>query len=304
MRQKLEIRPAQAADKEAVAAFCARIWDGQDYLPQVWDGWWNDRQGVLLTALLDGVPVGVVRAAFPNPEEAWLEGMRVDPQHHGAGIATNLFVALIEEVRRRGARAARLMTVGTNYPVHRMCAHLGFARVAHVRQRFRRLEEGAVPSAARPLRLDEVALAQALLSGHGLVPGQTPFLAVTAGLCPLGGGVWTSWSESRLIEHLARGEVWTWEGDRGPRAVAVVGPHRRRPGVWEVGLLDGPVPDCTALLDALVRRPELPASVGEEEPGVRMALPLDLRRLRRATAAAGYRPRHTWQMWIFQRLLH
>jgi GNAT superfamily N-acetyltransferase len=303
MERDVQIRRARADDKEAVLAFCAHIWGGQDYLPQAWDNWLNDSQGILLVALQKGVPVGVVRAAFPGRGEAWLEGMRVDPERRGAGIATALFAALVEEVRQRGAHVARLMTLGTNYPVHRMCAHLGLARVLRLRPRSRPLEVGATPPAARPLGADEIALAQALLARQGLTGGVASFLAVTGGLCPTGGGVWTSWSEDRLGEHLARGEVWTWQGIRGPLAIAVVSPHRRRPGVWEVGLLEGPVPDCTALLAALVRRPALPASEPDTPAQVRLALPLELPRLDRAAAAASYRPRRGWQYWIFERAL-
>lgn len=98
----LEIRSAQPTDRDAILAFCARIWEGHDYLPQVWDEWLNDAQGLLLVALLEGVPIAVARADLSLPHEAWLEGMRVDPAHRQEGVATALFQAQLEEVARRG----------------------------------------------------------------------------------------------------------------------------------------------------------------------------------------------------------
>jgi hypothetical protein len=38
----VQIRPAQAADKPAVETLCAQIWEGEDYVPQVWDTWLAD----------------------------------------------------------------------------------------------------------------------------------------------------------------------------------------------------------------------------------------------------------------------
>lgn len=296
----LQIRPAQASDRDAVFAFCARIWEGHDYLPSVWDEWLNDPRGILLAALQDGVPVGVARAAFPRPQEAWLEGMRVDPDYGGAGIATALSLALLEACRQRGARVARLLTMAHTLPVHRLCARLGFALLLRLRQRFCPLRVGPAPAALRRLVPGDLPLAQELLSR----PARgRPFLEVTRGLYSQGGGVWSPWNEARLAEHLAGGQVWTWEGERGPRAIAVVNPHRRRAGVFEVALLEGPGPDCTALLAALRWRDMLPLVETGTPPGVRVPLPVDLVRLQRAALRAGYRLVWREQLYVYEKTL-
>jgi GNAT superfamily N-acetyltransferase len=299
----LEIRPTQPADRDAVAAFCAHIWGGHDYVPRVWDEWLNAADGLFLTGLLDGVPVAVARAYFPAPDEAWLEGMRVDPAHRNAGIAWEVSAALVEACRERGARAIRLMTMENNTPIHHICARLGLELIMRLRRRIRPLEMGLAPTALRWLRTDEAPLAQALLKRHPLPVGTEPSLTFTHGLYSLGGGIWTAWNEERLHAHLARGEVWTWEGKRGPRAIAVVSPHRRYPSIFEVGLLEGPASDCTALLSALVRREVLPPPNPDRPPGVRMFLPVELKRLHRAAARARYRMVGRRQMVIYERRL-
>jgi len=300
----LTIRPARPADGDAVFAFCTGVWGGHDYLPRVWDEWLNDPQGLLLVALRDGVPVAVARADLSLPQEAWLEGMRVDPAHRQEGVATALFQAQLEEVARRGVRVVRLMTVGTNWPVHRMCARLGLERVARVRARHRDLQLGAPPAAARPLDLAEWYGAQALL----LRParrGALSFLQATRGLYSRSGGIWTAWNEERLREHLGRGEVWVCEERGRPAALAVLSPHRRRRGAFEIGLLEGPAGACTRLLQALAWRPELPPGEPDSPPRLRLALPAELLRLHRAAAAAGYAflPGRRGEMWIFERVL-
>ena len=294
----LIIRPAQPGDRADVFAFCARH-DGDDYVLRVWDEWLADRQGSLLVATWEGTPVGLARTVFPVPGEAWLEGMRVDPGHREKGIATAIFEAQVEEAAGRGVHVARLMTAWDNLPVHRMCARLGFRRVLRLRRRFRPLEEGAPPRALRTVTPAELPLARALLSRQRRSPG---FLALSAGLYSLAGGVWTEWNEGWLREHLARGEVWTWEQGQ-PGAIAVVCPHRRRPGVFEVGLLEGPAGACTALLRALACRPEVPAGETGTPAQVRLFLPLEAGRLQTAAATAGYRFLRGWrgEMWVFER---
>lgn len=299
----LNIRPAQTEDYEAVAAFCSRIWEGHDYVPQLWQEWLNDPQGLLTIATWEDIPVAVVRADLSSPGEAWLEGMRVDPGQRRRGISSALFQALMEDLARRGIRVTRLMTLWNNGPVHRMCARLGFRQVLRLRQRFRALEQGTPSSALRPLMLEEAPLAEALLARRGVAARPTPpFLAVTGGLYSRGGGLWQSWNQDRLRQHLDLGQVWVWEEAGLPKAIAVVNPHRRRPGVYEVGMLEGPTGACSLLLEALVHREEIPPTGTEYPAMARISLPLEQTRLHRTAAAAGYRFHPGWrgEMWIFE----
>lgn len=196
------------------------------------------------------------------------------------------------------------MTLGTNWPVHRMCARLGFRCVARVQQRHRELQGGTPPAAARPLEPGEWSVAQALLLGP-VRRGALSFLQATGGLYSRSGGIWTEWNETRLHEHLARGEVWVWEEKGRPAALAVISPHRRWRGAFEIGLWEGTAGACTGLLEALAYRPELSPTAPGDIPRIRLALPAEVRRLHRAGAAAGYRflPGRRWQMWIFERIM-
>ncbi len=125
---QLEIRPARAEDRDAVLAFCAHTWESGDYIEYVWDKWLHDPEGLLLVATSDGQPVGIDHLQMLNATDAWLEGLRVDPNYRHQGIAKAMGVALMAEAMRRGAVRVRLMTVSTN------TASLRLLEQTHMRQ--------------------------------------------------------------------------------------------------------------------------------------------------------------------------
>lgn len=111
---QLEVRRAREEDRDAVLAFSSQTWEWGDYIAYVWDEWLHDENGALFVATLDGQPVGIANLRILNASEAWLEGMRVDPDYRQQGIASALFDAQIAEALRRHALTARLITESTN----------------------------------------------------------------------------------------------------------------------------------------------------------------------------------------------
>lgn len=109
-----EVRSAQPEDKDTVLAFCTHTWDWGDYIDRVWDDWLVDSRGKLFVATTDGQPTGVAHLHMLNATDAWLEGLRVDPNYRQQGIAQALHLAMLEEAIRRGATNVRLLTDSTN----------------------------------------------------------------------------------------------------------------------------------------------------------------------------------------------
>ncbi len=108
------VRSARPEDKDIVLAFCTHTWDWGDYIDRVWDEWRLDSQGELFVAVTDGQPTGVAHLRMVNATDAWLEGLRVDPNYRQQGIAKALNTAMLEGAIRRGATNARLVTESTN----------------------------------------------------------------------------------------------------------------------------------------------------------------------------------------------
>ncbi len=109
-----EVRAARADDKESVLAFCSHTWDWGDYIDRVWDDWLLDTQGKLFVSVSDEQPTGVAHLRMVTPLDAWLEGLRVDPNYRKQGIATALNRAMLVEAMQRGATHARLVTESVN----------------------------------------------------------------------------------------------------------------------------------------------------------------------------------------------
>jgi GNAT superfamily N-acetyltransferase len=125
-----EVRAAQPEDRAAVLAFCAHTWEWGDYIEYAWDEWLHDPNGLLFVATVDGQPVGIGHLRMLTHTEAWLEGMRVDPNYRRRGIAAALHHEMLAEAMRRGATTARLITESTNSNSIRLLEHGFFRQVA------------------------------------------------------------------------------------------------------------------------------------------------------------------------------
>lgn len=121
-------RKAGPADRERAAGLLAKFPD--DYIPQVWDEWVGLEPGGIYLAEVAGAVAALVCIQFVRPDEAYLAGMRVDPDLQGRGLGTEFARFQVEECRRLGARVGRLLTAHDNVRVHRMMATLGFHRVS------------------------------------------------------------------------------------------------------------------------------------------------------------------------------
>jgi len=110
----IEVRPALTEDCDAVLAFCTNTWESGDYIERVWDDWLHNPDGRLFVATVDERPVGVSHIRMLSSTEAWLEGMRVDPEYRRMGLAVALNRAMLLEAMQRGATLARFMIDAQN----------------------------------------------------------------------------------------------------------------------------------------------------------------------------------------------
>ena len=129
------IRPVRQEDKSTVLAFCEHTFECGDYIKYVFDEWLSG-EGDFLAAELDGRAVGIVHVAYlGRGDQAWFEGMRVDPAYRVRGVARALARAEVEAARRRDCRVARCMVFGNNaggHAVSRIAGLQPLARQAHL----------------------------------------------------------------------------------------------------------------------------------------------------------------------------
>jgi predicted PurR-regulated permease PerM/GNAT superfamily N-acetyltransferase len=197
---EIRCRPARAEDKPAVLALTARIWEGHDYIPQAWDKWLADPQGVLAVAELEDAVVGLGKLTRLGAGEWWLEGIRVHPRYQGQKIGSRIFEYLMHEWRRKDGGVIRLATSSERVQIHRICSRLGFKRLA------------ALPVMSAPALPGGEADFEPLGAADA-----ADALALTAGTEEWGtpGLINTGWQWSRLnagrVEEFARcGRAWWW----------------------------------------------------------------------------------------------
>lgn len=172
-KDRLELRPVRPTDHERVIEITRDVWDGRDYIPDVFEDWVSDAGASFQAAELDGVVVGLQRLRPYAPGLIWYEGLRVASTHRRQGMARAMLASAIEEAREQRFREIRLATR------EQVAAHLfesaGFRRLVTLRWwRAKRIEGGD------PARMPDPAEARKLWP---LVAG-TPGVELYGGVTP------------------------------------------------------------------------------------------------------------------------
>ncbi len=132
--EDLEIRSARASDLPEIAELSARIWNGEDYLARKAPEWLED--GHFYVAVYRGRLAGTAKVTILPGRLAWLEGLRVDPDLRGRGIAkalTKHCVGVATGLRRKGeVDAVEFATFFRNQASIHISTQAGF----HLAERF------------------------------------------------------------------------------------------------------------------------------------------------------------------------
>ena len=295
------VRRARLEDRAAVLAFCARTWDEGDYIESVWDEWMADTTGAFLVAELDGRPVAIVHMRMIADDEAWMEGMRVDPAVRRRGVGRVLTSRALVAARDAGASVARLFTGASNVASQRLVTHFGLTRVAEVVYYQANLQPDAAAGGTNP----GPPTARITHPGVGAFERNWEWLE-QSNLSPFNGGLeFLGWvarglTEPHLREYLAGGQVWLLEEWDTIQALAIAVESGGRDGAaqrLEVRYMDGLSEAISRLALAL----RLEAARGGLA-SVRLWLP-DLLILADAMNAAGYTRDEDGAMWVYARML-
>lgn len=289
MPKEIQIRPARAADKAAVASICAQTWEG-DYVPEVWDEWLADSHGQFVVAEAEGRAVGLGKLTRLAAGEWWLEGLRVDPDWRRQGIAGRIQAHVLAAARRLGGGVLRYGTHSANEAVHRISDRLGFRR-AGVYQL-----HGATPLPAAAPSLRQLAWKD-LEAAWALVEGSERRRAA-GGLYEVA-WKWMGLTRERLSCHVAAGEAWGVYGNGNGRLAGLAlvwwGDVEQK-GTLHAGYVDG-VGEAE-LARVLLGLRDLAAQRGLEE-GVGFKS-LEEPALLAAAGEAGYAVTWDKNIWVFE----
>jgi GNAT superfamily N-acetyltransferase len=206
-RITVHIRPANSGDTPQVMELLSRIWEGQDYVPALWDEWLQDVEGRLVVAEYQERIAGLGRLARLSPDEWWLQGLRVHPDFEGRGVASQLHDYLVNDWRLNFGGTLRLSTTSTRYEVHHLCERSGFGKIGEF-SAFRASSD--LPDATRPLSLQPVKQDEAS-AGMAFIRS-SPLFKLLSGLWDLS-WEWVTPSQSLLEKAIREQRAW-WLGDR------------------------------------------------------------------------------------------
>lgn len=288
---EIVIRPARAADKAAVNALSAHIWEGEDYVPYAFPDWVADSAGEFSVAYEGDKLVGFAKLSQLGPGEWWMEGLRVHPEQRGRGIARRLHHHLLDQADELGPGILRFATNGKNTAVHHLAESTGFSHIcSYTGATIPASESGAGLEQLRPATVAEEAAVRTWLD-------QSAYFRAAHGLYE---EHWT-WLElaPRLSRLLAAGHVHWWQPDAQPEGVIIIDPttegeEEERP--LRLSYLDAPAAALPLLTHALVA-----LATSGSWPTV-TSRPLALEEICDAYGEAGWEVKD-YQLWIFERPL-
>lgn len=295
----INVRLGEPADRDAIVAFATDTWDGYDYIPQVIDEWLLPSDGIVLVAtvgsagngsaavdangqaLAPGTVIAMTRVTMLSPDEAWLEGIRVDPRVRGMEVASDLQVAELHWIEAHGARVVRYITSEVNTGSLKLGARHGLVEIGRWRSRGRHDDHDDHASASSAADVDAAlaGVGRSGLADWSWVSEDRAY-AAAHGLYEYRGWAFQELTEERFARHLARREVYRAFGEEGSRAFVIVNRDELAEGNVHVALLAGGGAAAVKLL----------AKLGYPETRLPDPLPRALAAIEPELAAAGLTP--------------
>ncbi len=108
----MHLEKVEPGDKEEIKAMCSHIWDGNDYVPEVFDEWVKEEG--FYKAISKEKIIGVCKYSRRPGGILWLEGLRIHPDYQGKGYGSDVADLFHRIVINKEHTALRFMTDVTN----------------------------------------------------------------------------------------------------------------------------------------------------------------------------------------------
>lgn len=132
MRQpmKYQIKPLTLADKARVIEISSAIWEGDDYIPCVFDKWLVDNRSDFVGLWVDDKLIAFNRMVYLTPQDVWLEGLRKDQNSSIRGVTALLVDYHLQNIRQNPqVKSVRFSTYFNNLASIKFHEKNGFSKI-------------------------------------------------------------------------------------------------------------------------------------------------------------------------------
>jgi hypothetical protein len=123
------IREIRHSDKEDVLRISSQIWEGDDYVINVFDRWVTSNAGIFAGYWDAGKLIGFGRMRFLTPTDIWLEALRKDPQTKIKGIGYKISKYYMDKLKGKEINSIRFSTYFDNTASITLNEKLGFIKI-------------------------------------------------------------------------------------------------------------------------------------------------------------------------------
>jgi GNAT superfamily N-acetyltransferase len=190
-------------------ALTSQIWEGDDYVPKVWEAWLFDPDGVLAIAELEGKVVGIGKLTKLSPNDWWLEGLRVHPEFEGKRIASHIHEYLLDIWKKIGSGTIRFATVNSREAVIHLALINGFRQVGEYSTFKSTILNDTSKNTDLFSQTNSSEIPKIIRWLDSLSEDRLPF-----GLMDLG-WQFAPPSEKYLAEFINKNQIWWWQNGKG-----------------------------------------------------------------------------------------
>lgn len=123
---QIKIRSAKPKDRTRAVYVEGQSTPGLHYLDRMYDEWLGDKEGKLLVAEKEGEIVGVGKFSVLPDRTAWLETLRVLPNHQGSGVGKEFYRKFLQLAGEKNIHTIRMYTGLSNFASKGLAKRYGF----------------------------------------------------------------------------------------------------------------------------------------------------------------------------------
>jgi len=126
----MKLRKITPEHKERVLQISKDIWEGDDYVPEIFDNWIADPYGEFVGLFVENQLIAFGKMTYLTPTDVWLEGLRKDQSAEIKGVGkifTEYYLNLLSQ--RHDLTSVRFATYFENYGSIIPAERAGFRRI-------------------------------------------------------------------------------------------------------------------------------------------------------------------------------